>query len=161
MPRSRVNFGIEHGEDTLLAASCFLYVANTVAANSLSRSIAQAVPVAEPEWSGAHKGLCLYVARLLQPNWEQSVVAAQQQNNTLLSCRLPAAMLQALEDRLRSLEGFLREAQQRRRIKAGSRAPSLYGDPTTSGRLPDAGAARLAVLHHSSSCRRRLQTLTC
>lgn len=25
-----------------------------------------AVPVAEPEWSGAHKGLCLYLSRLLQ-----------------------------------------------------------------------------------------------
>lgn len=25
-----------------------------------------AVPVAEPEWSGAHKGICLYLARLLQ-----------------------------------------------------------------------------------------------
>lgn len=36
-------------------------------------SVSQAVPVAEPEWSAAHKGLCLYISRVLQPIWERSI----------------------------------------------------------------------------------------
>jgi len=27
--------------------------------------------MAEPEWSAAYKGLCLYIARVLQPVWEE------------------------------------------------------------------------------------------
>lgn len=47
------------------------------------------------------------------------------------SC-LPSS--QAFESRLRSLEGFLREYQQRRRTRTGaSRAPSVFDGPTTSG----------------------------
>ena len=33
-----------------------------------------AVPVSEPEWSAAHRGLCLYANRLLAPVAEQAVV---------------------------------------------------------------------------------------
>ena len=50
--------------------------------------------MAEPEWSGAHKGLCMYVARLLQPVWEEAVMAPLQGNAAVLSCRLPTATLQ-------------------------------------------------------------------
>ena len=45
-------------------------------------------------------------------------------------------MLQAFEVRLHSLEGFLKDYQQRRRASTrGNRsaAPSLYGDPAASG----------------------------
>jgi hypothetical protein len=31
------------------------------------------VPVAEPEWSGAHHGLCLYASRVLQVVWDEQV----------------------------------------------------------------------------------------
>lgn len=31
------------------------------------------VPVSEPEWSGAHHGLCLYVSRVLQAAWDEQV----------------------------------------------------------------------------------------
>ena len=31
------------------------------------------VPVAEPEWSGAHHGLCLYASRVLQAVWDEQV----------------------------------------------------------------------------------------
>lgn len=31
-------------------------------------------PNPEPDWSAAHKGLCVYVARLLQPVWENRIV---------------------------------------------------------------------------------------
>ena len=33
-----------------------------------------AVPVSEPDWSAAHRGLCLYANRLLAPVAEQPVV---------------------------------------------------------------------------------------
>jgi hypothetical protein len=29
------------------------------------------VPVAEPDWSGAHHGLCLYASRVLQAVWDE------------------------------------------------------------------------------------------
>jgi hypothetical protein len=31
------------------------------------------VPVAEPEWSSAHQGVCLYASRLLQAVWDEQV----------------------------------------------------------------------------------------
>lgn len=34
------------------------------------------VPVAEPEWSGAHHGLCLYASRVLQAVWDEQVGGA-------------------------------------------------------------------------------------
>ena len=52
--------------------------------------------MAEPEWSGAHKGLCMYVARLLQPVWEEAVMVPMQGNAAVLSCRLPTATLQVI-----------------------------------------------------------------
>ena len=30
--------------------------------------------MAEPEWSAAYKGLCLYMARVLQPAWEEELM---------------------------------------------------------------------------------------
>lgn len=35
------------------------------------------VPVAEPEWSGAHRGLCLYASRVLQAAWDEQVRAGR------------------------------------------------------------------------------------
>ena len=52
------------------------------------------MPVAEPEWSGAHKGLCLYVARLLQPVWEESIVASVPGAAPSFSCSLPQPSLE-------------------------------------------------------------------
>lgn len=34
------------------------------------------VPVSEPEWSGAHHGLCLYASRVLQAVWDEQVRVA-------------------------------------------------------------------------------------
>ena len=31
------------------------------------------VPVSEPDWSGAHHGLCLYASRVLQAVWDEQV----------------------------------------------------------------------------------------
>jgi len=55
----------------------------------------QAVPVAEPEWSAAYRGLCAHVARLLQPAWELPLVErAGGGAGAPLRSRIPADALQ-------------------------------------------------------------------
>lgn len=75
------------------------------------------VPVAEPDWSGTHKGLCLYVARLLQPAWDEQIVAPLRSSPALLRCALPTEALQALEDKLRALDAFLQDFLSRRKAR--------------------------------------------
>lgn len=51
--------------------------------------------MAEPEWSAAYRGLCAYVARLLQPAWELPVVErAGAGADAPLRARIPSAALQ-------------------------------------------------------------------
>ena len=45
-------------------------------ANLHSLTTVQAVPVAEPEWSAAYKGLCLFMAKVLQPVWEEEFMGS-------------------------------------------------------------------------------------
>ena len=52
------------------------------------------MPVAEPDWSGAHRGLCLYVSRLLQPFLAQTPVAPPQPGDSNLTCQLSPEALQ-------------------------------------------------------------------
>ena len=54
----------------------------------------QAVPVAEPEWSGAHVGLCLYIGRLLQPLWEEAVIGPPTPGEPVLESRIAPATLE-------------------------------------------------------------------
>ncbi|CAL8471349.1 g10891 [Coccomyxa elongata] len=98
----------------------------------------QAVPLAEPEWSAAYKGLCLYVARVLQPAWEEAVTVPVSRGSSQQKANIPTATLQALEDRLRALDGFLREHQERRRLRAQRQPPS---SDLARGGYSDAGHA--------------------
>lgn len=52
------------------------------------------MPVAEPEWSAGYKGLCLYVARVLQPAWEEPVMAPVSRSSSQLRPNIPDATLQ-------------------------------------------------------------------
>ena len=52
----------------------------------LSPSCRAVNPNPEPDWSSAHRGLCLYVSRLLQPVWDQRV-ASPKGKGGLLACR--------------------------------------------------------------------------
>ena len=54
---------------------------------------AQAVPVAEPEWSAAYKGLCLYMARVLQPAWEEEIMVPISPGSQTLQPNIPHHML--------------------------------------------------------------------
>ncbi|KAL4426022.1 hypothetical protein ABPG75_010038 [Micractinium tetrahymenae] len=96
------------------------------------------VPVAEPEWSGAHHGLCLYASRVLQAVWDEQVVASMR-GSPLLKCKLPLEALQSLEDKLRALDAFLADYLHRRR----GRLPGSAGGDAGAGALPAAKRQRL------------------
>ena len=47
------------------------------------------MPVAEPEWSAAYRGLCLYMARVLQPVWEEEIVVPVSPGSQSLRANIP------------------------------------------------------------------------
>ncbi|KAI3427442.1 hypothetical protein D9Q98_010357 [Chlorella vulgaris] len=104
------------------------------------------VPVAEPEWSGAHHGLCLYASRVLQAVWDEQVVVPLRSTAGLLRCKLSLEALQALEDKLRALDAFLSDYLQRRRGRrpgGGAAADGTALPAAKRQRLEDAQQAEL------------------
>ena len=47
------------------------------------------MPVAEPEWSAAYRGLCLFMARVLQPAWEEEIVVPVSPGSKSLRANIP------------------------------------------------------------------------
>ena len=86
-------------------------------------SMGQVVQEAEPVFSGAHEGLCLCSSRLLFPLWELPVMVVKGSlgpsgtlsENGVVVCRLSVGAMQVLEQKLRSLEKFLRSRRNQRR----------------------------------------------
>lgn len=86
-------------------------------------SMGQVVQEAEPVFSGAHEGLCLCTARLLFPLWELPVVATKggldspdaKSESGIVVCRLSVGAMHVLENKIRSLERFLRSRRNQRR----------------------------------------------
>ncbi|KAK4350075.1 hypothetical protein RND71_029388 [Anisodus tanguticus] len=85
-------------------------------------SMGQVVQEAEPVFSGAHEGLCLCSSRLLLPLWELpvfiskgSIASSDAFDNVVIVCRLPGESMQILEDKIHSLEKFLRSRRNQRR----------------------------------------------
>ncbi|KAK3027483.1 hypothetical protein RJ639_040284, partial [Escallonia herrerae] len=85
-------------------------------------SMGQVVQEAEPVFSGAHEGLCLCSSRLLLPVWELPVFVTKSgigsdamPENGVVVCRLSVGAMQILEDKIRSLEKFLRSRRNQRR----------------------------------------------
>ncbi|CAH9104947.1 unnamed protein product [Cuscuta epithymum] len=100
-------------------------------------SMGQVVQEAEPIFSGAYEGLCLTTSRLLVPLWELPVFvvngktpSAVEPINGFIVCRLSPGPMQVLEDKIRSLEKFLRSRRNQRRGLYGSVAG--LGDLTGS-----------------------------
>ncbi|KAL2622102.1 hypothetical protein R1flu_002307 [Riccia fluitans] len=101
-------------------------------------NIVQTVQDPEPVFSGAHEGLCLCAARLLRSVWELPVMISKgdikPENGDaggVLSCRLPPEAMQTLEEKIRSLEQFLRARRNQRR--------GLYGRVMGMGDLSGYG----------------------
>ncbi|XP_047330000.1 nuclear pore complex protein NUP155-like isoform X2 [Impatiens glandulifera] len=113
-------------------------------------SMGQVVQEAEPVFSGAHEGLCLCTSRLLLPLWELPVIVAKGSSasslaaeNEMVSCRLSSGAMRILEDKIRSLEKFLRSRRNQRRGLYGCVAG--IGDVSGSilfGAGSDLGAVR-------------------
>ncbi|KAF3432114.1 hypothetical protein FNV43_RR26853 [Rhamnella rubrinervis] len=86
-------------------------------------SMGQVVQEAEPVFSGAHGGLCLCSSRLLLPLWELPVMVVRGSlastdalsENGVIVCRLSVGAMQVLENKIRSLEKFLRSRRNQRR----------------------------------------------
>ncbi|MEW5305512.1 MAG: hypothetical protein WDW36_008046 [Sanguina aurantia] len=69
-------------------------------------------PNPEPNWSAAHKGLCVYVARLLQPVWENRVVGVA--SGGLLVPRFTPETLLVMEHKLQGLAAYVADLLYRR-----------------------------------------------
>lgn len=81
-------------------------------------SMGQVVQEAEPIFSGAHEGLCLCSSRLLFPVWELPIMVTKGDpvsENGVVVCRLSSGAMQVLENKIRSLEKFLRCIRNQRR----------------------------------------------
>lgn len=85
-------------------------------------SMGQVVQEAEPVFSGAHEGLCLCSARLLFPLWELPALvtkggsgSSDQSVDGVILCRLSGGAMHVLENKIRSLERFLRLRKSQKR----------------------------------------------
>lgn len=86
-------------------------------------SMGQVVQEAEPVFSGGHEGLCLCASRLLLPLWELPVFIMKSNSgssdasseNGIITCRLSVGAMDVLQDKIRSLEKFLRSRRNQRR----------------------------------------------
>ncbi|XP_050231791.1 nuclear pore complex protein NUP155 isoform X2 [Mercurialis annua] len=86
-------------------------------------SMGQVVQEAEPVFSGAYEGLCLCSSRLLFPLWEfpvfvskgGSVSSSAASESGVVTCRLSSEVMKVLENKIRSLEKFLRSRRNHRR----------------------------------------------
>ncbi|CAI9296952.1 unnamed protein product [Lactuca saligna] len=83
-------------------------------------SMGQVVQEAEPVFSGAHEGVCLCASRLLLPVWELPVMVFEGSLDGIVACRLSVDAMGVLEDKLRSVEKFLRSRRNQRRGIYGS-----------------------------------------
>ncbi|KAL7149542.1 hypothetical protein ABFS83_05G048200 [Erythranthe nasuta] len=86
-------------------------------------SMGRVVQEAEPVFSMAHEGLCLCSSRLLLPLWELPVFIIKGGSGSsdaisedgVITCRLSVGAMRILEDKIRSLEKFLRSRKNLRR----------------------------------------------
>ncbi|KAK4765177.1 hypothetical protein SAY86_026267 [Trapa natans] len=87
-------------------------------------SMGQVVQESEPVFSAAYDGLCLCSSRLLYPLWDLPVMMKKgdltssidaSSDTGIIVSRLPMGALQVLENKLRSLEKFVRSRRDQRR----------------------------------------------
>eukprot|EP00879_Flechtneria_rotunda_P022745 GHRR01024022.1.p1 GENE.GHRR01024022.1~~GHRR01024022.1.p1 ORF type:complete len:934 (+),score=353.75 GHRR01024022.1:671-3472(+) len=100
-------------------------------------------PNPEPEWSGAHKGLALYISRLLAPVWDNKLITPGSRDPNVWKARLLEATMTVLEQKLRALERFLSQSAARRKAR-GFKASGAAGGG-------DAGSLFLGFLDDSTN----------
>ncbi|WOG89035.1 hypothetical protein DCAR_0208271 [Daucus carota subsp. sativus] len=120
-------------------------------------SMGQVVQEANPVFSGAYEGLSLCSSRILLPLWEFPVMVSKcdiassdrMDENGIIVCRLSIEAMQVLEDKLRSLERFLKSRKNQRRGLYG--CVSGLGDLTGSiliGMGSDLGASDRSMVRN-------------
>ncbi|XP_057963326.1 nuclear pore complex protein NUP155 [Malania oleifera] len=130
-------------------------------------SMGQVVQEAEPIFSGAHEGLCICSSRLLFPIWELPVMVAKggldasdaMSENGVIVCRLSIEAMQALANKIRSLEKFLRSRRNQRRGLYGCVAG--MGDSTGSilyGTGSDLGSGDRSMLRNLFGAYRNVES---
>lgn len=131
-------------------------------------SMGQVVQEAEPVFSAAHEGLCLCSSRLLYPLWELPVMVKKgdlisstdaSSEDGVIVCRLPMGAMQVLENKLRSLEKFLRSRRDQRRGLYGCVAG--LGDWSGSilyGARPELGAGERNMMKNLFSSYSRVES---
>lgn len=128
---------------------------NTISTAGVGFNMGQVVQDAEPVFSGAHEGLCLCASRLLWPVWEHPVMVVKGESsddmaidNGVIVCRLPIEAMQILENKIRSLEQFLRSRRNQRRglygrvVGLGDMAGSILYSANGNFGINDQGAGR-------------------
>lgn len=93
-------------------------------------------PHPEPQWSGAHKGLALYVSRLLTPVWDVKVITPSRTNANVWKARLTEQTMMVRRGGVWVCVGGYREAD----TAEGARGACLTGgcrreEESTSGQL--------------------------
>ena len=78
------------------------------------------IPIAEPEWSAAHKGVCTVVSRLLRGLWDEPLFAFKAATPEILSSTIDLPVLESLYEALRSLSDFLVRYVSRRKSARAS-----------------------------------------
>eukprot|EP01018_Ginkgo_biloba_P001309 Gb_24664 [translate_table: standard] len=128
---------------------------NTVSPAGVGFNMGQVVQDAEPVFSGSHEGLCLCASRLLWSVWELPVMVVKGDSsgdvgidNGIIVCRLPIDAMQILENKIRSLEQFLRARRNQRRglygrvVGLGDMSGSILYSANGSFGMMDKGGGR-------------------
>jgi nuclear pore complex protein Nup155 len=116
------------------------------------------IPIAEPEWSAAHKGVCTVVSRLLRGLWDEPLFAFKAAAPDILSSTIDLPTLESLYESLRSLSDFLTRYINRRKSSRASGVMDLIGDAPISKRqkLEDAIRAELKRTEQVNALIRRV-----
>mmetsp|Transcript_20731 Transcript_20731/g.49379 ORF Transcript_20731/g.49379 Transcript_20731/m.49379 type:complete len:994 (-) Transcript_20731:270-3251(-) len=93
-------------------------------------------PVLEPQFksSGAHEGLCLFVARLVRPVWEKQILVPTKGSPGFVQCPFSVLQLESLEQSLRGLQKYLASYLKRRPSRSSSRGGYAEGRGLWSAR---------------------------
>ena len=78
------------------------------------------IPIAEPEWSAAHKGMCTVVSRLLRGMWDEPLFTFKASTPDILTLTIDLPILESLYETLRSLSDVLSRYIDRRKLARSS-----------------------------------------
>ena len=103
------------------------------------------VPIEEPEWSAAHKGICLVVSRLLRGIWDEPLFTYISSAPEFLSSTIDLHILESLCETLRNLSDFLTRYIQNRKSSRSKSMMDYMNDAPINKRQKIEDAIRAEV----------------